>query len=320
MKIISVQPYSYNRQKTNCSSMSTVAKPLQNDVFVKSKSVSFKGDRNFVEFFEPFQKEFLALCREKKEFKFDELNTFVKKYVPNLEVKRLSEVDSGANVHDRTAAYFKDEMFFTPDGRIRNGQKVLFINSPEMNSEADRVAFSQFFVHEMTHAFQETSSDRLSKFEFFKGFLGGKSLDDDKLHTLLMVPKLYSMVEYNYGLPLINVLKKENEIPLPIRVKPDENIIDNIYREQVGGSADEYLDALVERVFEILGKPSDKQNFKTAKKYLVLIAQKEKEAYEKGLAFTKSLLNIDQKTPTDIDLRVKLYEMFVKRLEKIAES
>ena len=137
---------------------------------IQDKSLSFKGLSSFSQKFNPFEHDILTYYRTKQIINIDEIKQILKKYAPDMNIKNLNEAGTNANIHDRTCGYFKDEILFSQNGICINGEKSLFINPPNTNSFEDRIKFLQALVHEVTHAFQESSSDRISKFSWINNF------------------------------------------------------------------------------------------------------------------------------------------------------
>ena len=290
-----------NKLTTNCNS----------DVFVKScDNISFTGISTFAQKFEPFEKEFLEYCTKHKIFTIEELQKIVKKYLPNFDVKNMSELNNNANAHDRTGAYIRDMFYFTEKGEVVNGEKELYLYLPINTSREELVRFHKSFVHEITHGFQETSSDRTSKQQWLENFLENKNFDDKTMNILRLFPKFFTMVEYNVTLPLAEFLRKENEIPTPIN-DASAKVLDNIFEKTTGVNVNNYIDYIINATANKLGFPDKCADQKKLMEYVNLIAQKELEAHTKGINFSKKSEKIT--SPTDLDLLIRLYEKLVER-------
>ena len=313
---------SQNRFNKNSSQVQNkfVRQNLNQDTFTKTiqpRTPSFKGLSKLGEKFLPLEKDILEYNKTKSSIDIDEVKQILERYSPNAKIKKLSEVGSNSNVHDRTAAYFKDEILFSNDGSCRNGEKALFLKEPKSDKKEDKIAFLESLMHESTHLFQETSSDRVSKFSWINKFTEEPQNFQDKIQTLSLFPKFFSAVEYNVNLPLAKSLRKTNEIPTVIP-SAGEKDVNNIYRKMTGKDVNGFVDTIINAVGQHMGVPNGRYNQKKLLEYLAMLSEKEHEAYKNQVGFAKKAIDVDK--PTDMDLLVKFYEMFNKRCKEVSDN
>ena len=294
-------------------------KGLKQDSFVKTtnaKNPSFHGISSFAQKYTPFEKEILDYYKTKPAIDINEIKQIVEKYSPMIQIKKLSEVGQNVNIHNRTGAYFKDEILFNSEGICKNGEKGIFLKPLTSNDLADKIAFLSSLIHETTHLFQETSSDRISKFAWIKQFYEIPQNFEEQIQTLALFPKFFKVAEYNINLPLTQNLQKINEIPLPVKAA-GKNELNNIYQKMTGRNVPDFIELIINATANHLGLPKSKFNQKKLLEYLALLSEKEYEAYTNQVKFTKQALN--QNGSTDMDLLVKLYEMFYKHCQFLSE-
>lgn len=308
MKILSFTPSQYNKTTSGAGKISNVscAKAQNCDSFVKSNNVSFSGGSTFAQKFEPFMKEFNTFFSKNEPFDYIKLRSLITKYNPVVNVKSMDEISGPSNVTAYTAAYFRDLIGFSNTGEMINADKTLFVDLPKSNSYMDRLKFGDFFVHEATHAFQECSSDRVSKFDFTKEFFKPVAHDREALFTLQVMPQVFTAVEQNLLRPLANALKKDGFLPIPIK-SADEKIVDNIIKSQTGADVKTIVAFVSDNMMQKFGGPRNPNYRNKVLEFVQLIAQKEREAYNNGLGFLKQQLSVNSKT--DLDLQVILYDM-----------
>lgn len=169
MKVLSINYNNYNIPNTKYKKMNNHL--LTNDYFIKSKTPAFNGTQTFVQNFEPFKKDLTIYLKNNKTIELSRISSIIQKFRPFLKIKDFSEIPNNTNIHDMTGAYYRDEILFNYNGEITNGEKELYINPPQPNSKEDTITFIELLVHEMTHVFQESSSDRISKFDYINNFL-----------------------------------------------------------------------------------------------------------------------------------------------------
>ena len=311
----------YQVKSGNRTSAKFNSTALNNDMFVKSstsENVMFGSVKTFVEKFVPFEQELLKkIGKGNFDTSIENVETLVQKYSPDLKIRPLKEAGANSNVTNRTSAYFKDQMYMTEDLQLVNGEKELYLTMPRSNNKDEQMNFAQSLVHEMTHAFQEKSTDRLSKYDWLKCFLESSKVNDDTVRTLQLMPKFFSMIEYNLLLPFDKALGKTNFKPVRIP-SVDKELVNDIYKRNTGIPFNNYVDFLVDAVAKRLGMPDSQLNRKKLHEYVPLLAGKEEEAYTKGYGFTKKQLHISGQT--DLDLRTKLYSMFKQRSQEIANN
>ncbi len=293
---------------------------LHSDMFVKtvpSKKLSFGANLTFAEKFVPFRKDFLKYYRENKILTFDEIEKIIQKYLPDMKVRNLAEIQNTGNVHDRTAAYFKNDILITSEMKCETGSQEICLNPQKSDKLEDKITLAQAVIHEMTHAIQENSSDRISKVNWLNKYSGSNQNLQEFIATLQMMPKYYSTVEYNMNFPLSKYMQKINEVPLPVN-NAGKREIDNIYVQMKGVPLNTYIDYLIMEIGLHLGIQNFSQkNQKRLLEYLAHVSAKEKEAYANQIDFAKEAMNL--KTPVDLDLTRNLYSMFAERCKYWAD-
>ena len=280
-----------------------------NDVFVKnSSSVSFGNNLTLAEKFKPFAKELEDYVLKCEKPDFSRLESIIKKYSPTTKIKEFKELSQNSNVHDRTNAYFRQNMNFTQDGEIVPDAKEIYIKlSADMNKQ-EKLDFLSSLEHEFTHILQEESPDRLSKISFLRNFIG-QGLDKKKITTLQLMPQLFNTVEYNMSLPLYKFLGKTNNLPNPIK-SASEDIVNYIYREETGYPVTNFIKYIKEEAMKRAEVSVGKFDKKAVNDYIALVADKEHEAYKNATNMLNEKCGI--KGSSDLDLRVTLYDIFKK--------
>ena len=307
----SIPSYKIKSTKQNTVSQEwrkNTAKPY-NDVFVKnSSSVSFGNNLTLAEKFKPFAKELEDYVLKCEKPDFSRLESIIKKYSPTTKIKEFKELSKNSNVHDRTNAYFRQNMNFTQDGEIIPDAKEIYIKlSADMNKQ-EKLDFLSSLEHEFTHILQEESPDRLSKISFLRNFIG-QGLAKTKITTLQLMPQLFNTVEYNISLPLYKFLGKTNNLPNPIK-SASEDIVNYIYREETGYPVTNFIKYIKEEAMKRAEVSVGKFDKKAVNDYIALVADKEHEAYKNATNMLNEKCGI--KGSSDLDLRVTLYDIFKK--------
>lgn len=280
-----------------------------NDVFVKnSSSVSFGNNLTLAEKFKPFAKELEDYVLKCEKPDFSRLESIIKKYSPTTKIKEFKELPQNSNVHDRTNAYFRQNMNFTQDGEIVPDAKEIYIKLSANMNKQEKLDFLNSLEHEFTHILQEESPDRLSKISFLRNFIG-QGLDKKKITTLQLMPQLFNTVEYNMSLPLYKFLGKTNNLPNPIK-SASEDIVNCIYREETGCHVKNFIKHIKEEAMERAEVFVGKFDKKAVNDYIALVADKEHEAYKNATNMLNEKCGI--KGSSDLDLRVTLYDIFKK--------
>lgn len=282
---------------------------LSNDLFVKSSNVQFCGKTI------PFENKIRQFSQKIKQYvltsdtiKFDELEKIVTEFSPTTNVKKMSELPSTSNAGAYTSAYFQQKIYFSPDGRMFEDPKTIFLNPPAGKTLEDKATFLDSIVHEMTHIFQEESPDRVSKTNFFNTYLKGKDINS-LIGTLSAMPKVFQSVEHNATMPFRYFMNKENNLPKPIK-NASSKTLDEAYKSTTALDAKKYVETVVDTIITQAEKQFGPLDRIGLKKFIRLVASKEKEAYSKGLDVQKKVLKINE--DTDLDLRLKLYEILEK--------
>lgn len=290
-----------------------------NDIFVKSTSnVSFGSMSKLNDKFFPFCRELKEYIYKTKSIDIAKVEQIVQKYSPTTLVKPMQELPGGTNATEQTAAYFTNRLLFSADGKIKVEDKAIFLNIPQKTDKESKLNFLCDILHEMTHIFQEESSDRLSKVTFLNDFLKDKQINKDTISVIQAMPKAFSVAESNIIMPLIKSLKKENDLPLTIK-ENSKNILDKIYAPQTQiNSVDDFITLIILKTQEYIQNNFCVTDKKAITKYIALVSEKEKEAYQKSTQFLKRELNI--KDPTDLDLRVTLYDAFSKKAQELSNQ
>ena len=191
MKITSITPqiFASNKTQNKQSFVSAKAeKTYGGDVFVKSvtaKNVSFGANLTMAEKFIPFKNEFLKYYKENSILTFDEIEKIIQKYLPDIKVCDLSTMQNKGNVHNRTGAYFENEILFTSDMKCKKGIQQICLIPQKTDKFEEKMQLAQGVIHEMTHALQENSKDRLSKDDFLNSLKGAEKNPYEFIEMLL---------------------------------------------------------------------------------------------------------------------------------------
>ena len=301
----------------NTRAFSVKTNSLPDDIFIKSapaNKISFNGLGRFDERFIPLCKDLQEYLAKNTPVNYDDITKIIRKYVQGIDLYKMSELSQKSNATAAHGAYFENLHIYTPDGKCIQGKQGIYINLPKSNNLEDRIKFSEFLVHEMTHALQETSSDRTPLSKWMNDYLRNAKMNNDTVLTIQLMPKIFTTFEYNVSVPLYKALNKNNYIPLPISEASNE-VVNAIYKDTTGISADKFADFMIAKTPERLGLPDSLSNIKKIIEYAKLKTENEKEAIGNATDFIKNILNI--KGPTDLDLRVNLYDIIQQKLQYI---
>ena len=323
MKITAITPQIFASNKTQNKQSFVYAKAEKTyggDVFVKSvtaKNVSFGANLTMAEKFIPFKNEFLKYYKENSILTFDEIEKIIQKYLPDIKVCDLSTMQNAGNVHNRTGAYFENEILFTSDMKCKKGIQQICLIPQKTDKLEEKMQLAQGVIHEMTHALQENSKDRLSKDDFLNSLKGAEKNPYEFIEMLKFIPKYTTTVEKNVNFPLIKFMRKLNEIPNPLPAAGKKEL-DRIYTEMVGAPLEKYIYFLVSHFGREMGLYNfGIENQKNILKYLAHVSAKEKEAYKNQVEFAKEVMNI--KTPVDLDLTKNLYAVYADSCKYLAD-
>lgn len=291
---------------------------LKSDCFEKTTTnVSFKGLTTFAQKFEPFQKEFREYCERTTNFSLQGLSDLLRKYAPNVKVKDMSELPTDGNIHDRVGAYIRDVFQFTRTGKIIDGEKEIYIQLPNNLSKEELGGFQTSFIHEVTHYFQETSIDRVSKKDWLEKLLTTMEWDQRTVNYLRLLPQFFSAVEYHLNKTLSSYLRKNSELPIPIK-DASEKALDKIFQKTTGLNLNNYIDNVIFSIGRQTGFPINRIEMKKLLEYINLVAQKELEANKNGTNFIKKTNKISSQT--DLDLFLRMYEVLIKRTKFLSNQ
>ena len=308
---------SASKNTNNTTRHSIKTESLPNDIFIKSTrpgKVSFSGLPRFDERFSPFCKDLHEYLAKQTPLTYDDIRKIIHKYVPDIGINRMSELNNKSNAVEATGAYFENLQIFTPDGRCLQGRQGIYINLPETNNIEDRIKFSEFLVHEMTHVLQENSSDRIPLSKWMNDYLQNAKMNRDSILTLQLMPKIFSIFEYNVTKPLYTALNKSSYMPLPINSASNDTV-NEIYKNSTRVPASRFADIILSKCAERIGLPEAPSNIKKIIEYAKLKTECEREAISNATAFIKNELGIN--SPTDLDLRVNLYDIVKQQLQNI---
>ena len=316
-----ISPYNKIGVSTQKCSTPSFGKSLDKDTFIKSKNntaISFGSSMSLKRKFERFQKDIESYVFKSSKIELSEIEKIVQKYSPRTMVKSYDELPQNSNALSTTVAYVQNPINFTPDNKAIAQDKIIFIRPIKNQDKESKLSFLDKIEHEFTHVLQEESPDRTPKIDFFNDFLKNNNIQNPKtLNTIIMCPKVFASVEHYISLPLRKALQKSDDMPekLPFYSK---DLINQIYVSQTGINAKDYAKAII---FTILNK-SEKQSGGFDKqqviKYIALVANKEKEAYENSTLMLKRHLGIEGHT--DLDLRIQLYEIFEQTAKEMLKN
>lgn len=303
--------YSCNKKANNYS----IKNNSQNDAFVKSENISFASKSTIASKLNGFVPELYEYIMHSKTLSYEGIETVLQKYSPDTLVKPFSEVPSTPNVCKGAGAYFHCNFAINsnvvPALVIPKG-KAVYVNIPQEDNIKNRLNLFASNVHEVTHIFQEESSDRLSKAEFISNFLNKTNSPEAKKDTLLALPHLFAYIDTEMQQPYLAFFGMTDWMPRPVKFLNDEGL-QMIYKEVVGQNVDEYLAKTILKSLDNVSKPFPHCNKNTLLDYIILTGKNEREAYHNSVSMLKSALKMNE--PTDLDYRALLYG----RLVKIAE-
>lgn len=288
---------------------------LSKDIFIKNHTPSFGKSLRLEEKYFPFKKEIIEYCFKNSNINIEQIEKIIKKFSPTTSVKNIRELPPNTNVSDLTSAYFTNKLYFDADGKIFAGDKEIYLALPENNSKSAKLNFLNSLLHEMTHIFQEESKNRTSKVDFFNNLLHGKSPDSKDITTISSMPVAFSIAERNMYTPLYETLRKENFMPQPV-IDCSKNMLDRIYIAKTGFDTKKFIELVINKTLDYTEKMKGPVNKSNVVKYISLVAGKEKEAYYNSTAFLKKAAGIN--SPTDLDLRVTLYDIFMEQAAQMA--
>ena len=285
----------------------------KSDVFVKSNDISFGSNATIAAKLNSFLPELYDYILHTKKLSIEGVGEIVQKTSPGTPVKPLSELPTGTNAHNATGAYFHCKYKFSPDFKeVIPGEKTIYLNLPAQDTVKERVIYMENVVHEMTHIFQEESSDRVSKLEFLKNFLNKDISSVSKYETLMAMPRIFSRVELQMQQPLLYALAKKDIMPIPVKVLSPK-ILNDVYLETVNTPVDDYIARTIVTSFADASLQLPNFDSRTVLEYIGQTAKKEGEANLNAGYMVKRSLGIN--SPVDMDYRVLLYDNFAKVAE-----
>lgn len=291
-----VQLYQYN--KYNCN------------IVRNSPAPSFGGRMNTMqEKFAVLFGETKKLHQTKRKLEIKDFEAIIKKISPTSSVKLFSEIPPGSNISPRTGAYFSQKTNISIlTNEMSVDSKIIYLN---LNNQAlqSKLKILGDFIHEATHVSQEESTDRVSTIDFTKKMLHSPLSAIEKNNSLLGGIQGFNSVEYNILLPLIQSLRKDDELPCRI-LHADKNMLNIFYKNITNLSATEYIEVIIKEGLKQLKMRFPFMNDNYVLQYIHKKAGFEKEAYKNSLDFFKNVLKING--DTDLDLRILLYDEFEK--------
>ena len=97
-----------------------------------------------------------------------------------------------------------------------------------------------------------------------------------------------------------------------------KDLINQIYISQTGINAKDYAKAVIFTILNKFEKQSGGFDKQQVIKYIALVANKEKEAYENSTLMLKRHLGIEGHP--DLDLRIQLYEIFEQAAKEMLKN
>lgn len=250
----------------------------------------------------------------KQNIELKNFEAIIKKISPTTSVRLYSQIPPGSNISPRTGAYFSQKTNINPyTNEINVDDKVIYLNFSNQIPSARLKLFGDF-IHEATHIAQEESSDRYPTIDFVKTMVQSRYPTEVKSHSLVAGVQSFKHIEYNVLLPLIDGLRKSDDIPEKI-IQADKNILNIIYENKTGLSTVEYIKAVTKNIINQLKTNLPSANDNYILQYICKKAGQEKEAYKISLNFLKDILKING--ATDLDLRILLYDEFEKTVKEM---
>lgn len=238
----------------------------------------------------------------------------IKKISPTTSVIPYSQIPPGSNISPRTGAYFSQKTNINPyTNTISVDDKIIYLNFSNQIPAARLKLFADF-IHESTHIAQEEASDRQPTIELVKTLLQSSYPTEVKSHSLVAGVQSFKNIEYNILLPLIDTLKKSDDMPKRIAIA-DKKVLDIIYKNITGLSATEYIKTVTKNIINQLKINLPNANDNYILQYIYKKIGQEKEAYKISLDFLKNVLKING--AADLDLRILLYDEFEKTVKEM---
>lgn len=291
----------FNQYKYNYYPVSNSTAPS-----FKSQASTMQGKLNIL------LSETKKIYNTKQNVGLKDFETIIKKISPTTSVRLFSQIPSGSNISPRTGAYFSQKTNINPyTNTISVDDKIIYLNFSNQIPSARLKLFADF-IHESTHIAQEETSDRQPTIELVKTLLQSSYPTEVKSHSLVAGVQSFKNIEYNILLPLIDTLKKSDDMPKRIAIA-DKKALDIIYKNITGLSATEYIKAVTKNIINQLKINLPNANDNYILQYIYKKAGQEKEAYKISLDFLKDILKIN--STTDLDLRILLYDEFEKTVK-----
>lgn len=271
------------------------------------KRPTFKSANTMAQKIDVLLAETKKLFRYNKNANIPDFEKIIKQISPETTVKHYMDVPYGSNTSPKTCAYFSQKIHINnmADDMVADN-KIIYLN-PDYLGENSQLKLFADFVHEGTHIAQEEAADRISSVDFSKQILRSDMYTNAKLESLEGGIKGFTSIEYNILLPLIEIMKKETEIPQALTFANKE-FLNTLFKQTTGCSTTNFIRIVTEDIMSQIKKifPNGDTNFML--KYVHKKAGLEKEAHEVSLKFMKEVLGIN--TPTDLDFRILLYDEF----------
>ncbi len=276
------------------------------DVFIKntqSPSFGSGGLGNFREIYALLEEELDQYCLNAPQLSLSKIRTIVKSHCPDIEVDDLSNLSSNALISPATAAYFKCEIpFIMNNNKLQIPNKlnqVIYLKMPEDQSEKDRTIFLSRIMHEITHALQENSSDRISKADYMRKYLSRSSKSSEEKIRTISIANQASKYAYNNIVNLCaKELNKSDNMPLSV-IMNSAGYLDSFYNKACSKKAGAAIDNLLTSILEAF-KRQGSYDTQTALDLIAMTAEREQEAYRNEYEILKKYANI--KGNADIDI------------------
>ncbi len=244
----------------------------------------------------------------------EQIGQVVAKHSPATTVKSFRELPAGANINERTGAYFHCMYNFNRDlTDVRPGSKAIYLRPPQQNNTKSLLEYLSSIIHEMTHIFQEESSDRVGKLDLLREFLKKGHSIEQKKDTLLGMPRVFAQSDITVQRPLIAALQKESELPQPVNVLSSQ-VLDAIYTQTVNCPVDTYIMKVLDDSLKLQKTQFPNLKTETVLDYVAKTALNEQEAYANSTNLLRTALSI--RGPVDLDYRVLLFDRFAQVANK----
>ncbi len=289
----------------------------QNDIFVKSKNISFKGNSLSAKY-EPLKADLTDYIMNADEIDLSEIRNIIKKYSPTTGFDDFKKLPKNNNVHNNvTTGYTQQQMQFAQneDGQIEVEnlpQNIFVVVDKNLNKE-NRIILLDRILHECTHVLQNESDDHQSYVDFYNEAFKRINDSDVALNTIQVTNSIFNYIENDSIMTFYKASKNSMGL-LPKNISRYKSNIDDIFLKEKGTSVKSNAQVLLNKLIKNVGSQT-KIDRKLILDFVKLKSQNEAEAYQNALNSDKELLGITG--VPDFDLRIDIYKAICKACDSL---